>query len=365
MSDLSCVPIEAPFVSTGFFLKGGTLKAPLFQLEFGSFSPLHTAPWVNSPTEKVDGRLGNLQGDFFCCPFGGNGEPVDGLQHPLHGFCAHEEWVQLDRAGAFKFAKGDLIILKEVVPGQDHPAIYQKHTLSGKGKVCYGQHVMLQTGGQGVTWWTSPFHHGQVFPDVFEGAETQGRQSLQPGGRFKRLDWVPGQGGKCHDISRRPHTRGTEDLCQIFQLPGSQFAWHAALYPGSPSRLWVSIKSVKTLPSTVIWMSEGGRDYAPWSGRHTGVLALEDTCSHFHYGLAESIKADRADRRTCADLDKGPVVTKSGMTCLEVPFDFNKVLDVKVREGFIEIITDTEVLAAKFDTEFFSETESEFISIRA
>jgi len=226
--------------------------------------------------------------------------------------------------------------------------------LSGSGKACYGQHVMLQTGGQRVSWWTSPFHHGQVFPGVFEGPESQGRQSLQPGGRFKRLDWVPGLDGRCFDISRRPHATRTEDLCQIFQLPESQFAWHAALFPGNPNRLWISIKSAGTLPSTVIWMSEGGRDYAPWNGRHTGVLALEDTCSHFHYGLAESISADRPDRHTCADLDKGPVVTISGMTCMEVPFGFTKVTNVKVNHGFIEVVTDREVIAAKFNTEFIT-----------
>lgn len=352
MSERSCIPFETPFVSTGLFLTGGTLKAPLFHLESGVFSPLHAAPWVNSDKEAVEGRLGNLQGDFFCCPFGGNSETGEGVQHPLHGFCAHEDWIPLDQEGQFQFSKGDLTIVKEVIVGEDHPAIYQRHTLSGKGKVCYGQHVMLQTGGRNVTWWTSPFHHGQVFPGIFEGPETQGRQSLMPGGRFKRLDWAPGKEGRCFDISRRPHATGTDDLCQIFHLLDRKVAWHAALFPGSPNRLWVSIKAAKTLPSTVIWMSEGGRDYAPWNGRHTGVLALEDTCSHFHYGLAESIRATRPDRPTCADLNKGPVVTKSGMTCIEVGFEFTQILDVEVMEGCIEVKTDAGSLLTRYNTDF-------------
>ncbi len=30
------------------------------------------------------------------------------------------------------------------------------------------------------------------------------------------------------------------------------------------------------LPITMLWLSNGGRDYAPWSGRHLGVLGIED-----------------------------------------------------------------------------------------
>ena len=36
------------------------------------------------------------------------------------------------------------------------------------------------------------------------------------------------------------------------------------------------LKRPDVLPVTMLWMSNGGRDYAPWSGRHTGVLGIED-----------------------------------------------------------------------------------------
>lgn len=350
MADRSLVHFKSKFVSTGLFLTGGTLKAPEFHMDGGVFAPLHVAPWINSPDEEVEGRLGNLQGDFFCCPFGANLTPVDGVQHPLHGFCCHEPWEALesdDLRGLFRFTKGDVTIEKELWLGSDHPALYQRHTLKGKGKAVYGHHAMLQTFGKNVRWWTSRFHHGQVFPGIFEGPETQGRQALAPGGQFTRLDWVPGE-GRCYDISRRPHAPGCEDLCQIFQIPERRVAWHAALFPGEPDRLWVSVKAIDTLPATVIWMSEGGRDYAPWNGRHKGVLALEETCSHFHYGLAESIKASRPDRITCGDLDDGPIVTRTGMTCLEVSFKFKEVLDVHVHPDHLVICTDGGESAVKF-----------------
>ena len=36
------------------------------------------------------------------------------------------------------------------------------------------------------------------------------------------------------------------------------------------------LKNPAELPVTMLWFSNGGRDYAPWSGRHRGVLGIED-----------------------------------------------------------------------------------------
>ncbi len=33
------------------------------------------------------------------------------------------------------------------------------------------------------------------------------------------------------------------------------------------------------LPVTMLWYSNGGRSYAPWNGRHVGVLGIEDGVS--------------------------------------------------------------------------------------
>ena len=33
------------------------------------------------------------------------------------------------------------------------------------------------------------------------------------------------------------------------------------------------------LPVTMLWFSNGGRDYAPWNGRHIGVVGIEDGCA--------------------------------------------------------------------------------------
>jgi hypothetical protein len=50
----------------------------------------------------------------------------------------------------------------------------------------------------------------------------------------------------------------------------------------------------------VMWISNGGRHYAPWNGRHVNVMGLEDVTSYFHLGLAESARPNPVSRRGIA-----------------------------------------------------------------
>jgi hypothetical protein len=36
------------------------------------------------------------------------------------------------------------------------------------------------------------------------------------------------------------------------------------------------LKNPRDLPITMLWFSNGGRNYAPWNSRHLGVLGIED-----------------------------------------------------------------------------------------
>jgi hypothetical protein len=40
--------------------------------------------------------------------------------------------------------------------------------------------------------------------------------------------------------------------------------------------LFLSLKNARALPLTMLWHSNGGRDYAPWNGRHRGCLGVEE-----------------------------------------------------------------------------------------
>lgn len=48
--------------------------------------PYYISPWQDEPkTEMPAPVLNSLRGDFFCMPFGGNADPVNGEKHPPHG----------------------------------------------------------------------------------------------------------------------------------------------------------------------------------------------------------------------------------------------------------------------------------------
>jgi hypothetical protein len=49
-----------------------------------------------------------------------------------------------------------------------------------------------------------------------------------------------------------------------------------ALHRAAERDVVVVMKNPRELPITMLWYSNGGRDYAPWNGRHRGVLGIED-----------------------------------------------------------------------------------------
>ncbi len=65
------------------------------------------------------------------------------------------------------------------------------------------------------------------------------------------------------------------------------FAWTAVAFP-KQRWAWFAIKDPRVLRETVFWISNGGRYYPPWRGRHLNVMGLEEVTAYFHYGLAES-----------------------------------------------------------------------------
>jgi hypothetical protein len=60
----------------------------------------------------------------------------------------------------------------------------------------------------------------------------------------------------------------------------------------------------------MVWMSNGGRSYAPWSGRHTGVLGIEDGRASA-LGHADSVADNDLNRSgiaTAFELEDGQTV---------------------------------------------------------
>ena len=54
--------------------------------------------------------------------------------------------------------------------------------------------------------------------------------------------------------------------------------------------VWFALKDPRILRKTVLWISNGGRHYPPWNGRHINVMGLEEVTAYFHLGLADSAR---------------------------------------------------------------------------
>lgn len=294
--------LASPRVEAYVTQVGGQIAPVTFDRAGAKIRPLSVAPWATEQLDRAEPPIIRaLRGDFFCMPFGGNSTPYRGERHPPHGETANAKWTLQARTSA----RGQRPMLhlslrtrvrpgrvdKYVSLGTDHDAVYQRHIASGmSGPMSFGHHAMLRFPDEpeaGIVA-TSPFTYGQVFPQPMERPENRGYSILQPGAEFRSLSQVPTITGQATDLSRYPARRGFEDLVMLVADTRSELAWTAVTFP-KQRYVWFALKDPRVLRCTIFWLSNGGRHYAPWSGRHVNVLGLEEVTSYFHQGLAESV----------------------------------------------------------------------------
>lgn len=332
---------------------GGHLGPVAFRLPHRLVTPFSVAPWAE---EKIPaewpGLLKALRGDFFCAPFGGNGTPWRGEQHPPHGETANVAWklkaferaadrltlhAQLD----LKVRRGRADKFITLVDG--HTAVYQRHELAAAGAMSVGHHAMLkfpEKPGSGVVT-TSRFTDAQVLPDPFERPEQRGYSALKTGAAFRRLDRVPLAAGGTTDVGTYPARRGYDDLVMLTADATLPFAWTAVTFRAE-RYVYFALRDPRVLRHTILWISNGGRHYAPWNGRHTDVMGIEDTTSYFHYGLAESAGANPLNRRglpTTLKLNpKKPTAVNYIVGIAEIPAKFDRVKTIRAVKGGLELV---------------------------
>ncbi len=82
-----------------------------------------------------------------------------------------------------------------------------------------------------------------------------------------------------------------------------------------------------------MWISNGGRHYPPWSGRHVNVMGLEEVTSWFHPGLAESVAKNPVSERgypTSVTLQASAALTVSYvMGVAKIPSGFDRVKSIE------------------------------------
>ena len=338
--------------------RGGHLAPVKFRTSKGDIQPFAIAPWAEEPlADDTPDLLKTLRGDFFCAPFGGNGTPWRGEQHPPHGETASCNWTTPNVSNP---EPGRHVLTAEmkttVRPGRATKRIelrdgetnlYLRHTLEGMtGPMSLGHHAILQcppTEGAGRIS-LSPYHRGQVCPLPFEDPVAGGYSALKTGAKFTNLDTVERADGEFTDVSRYPAREGFEDLVMVRTKPRAEPVWSTVAFP-EQGYLWFSLRDVQVLNSTVLWMSNGGRHYAPWNGRHRNVLGVEDVTSYFHFGLAESTGANphsgKGAPTTLKLSRRSPIVVNYIMGIVPIATDFDRVKKIRFAPGLIILRADS------------------------
>jgi len=354
--------------------QGGHLGPVIYDRRGSKLSPFEVAPWATEPLDRsLPPVLQVMRGDFFCMPFGGNEAPYRKEQHLPHGETANADWkfesmvktgirntLHLSLHTKVRTGRVDKYI--STVDG--HHAIYSRHVISGmSGPMNMGHHAILKfpdKAGSGRIS-TSSFRFGQVYVKPTELPENRGYSALLPGAKFDSLDKVPTIFGKDTDLSRYPARRGYEDIVILASDPDLPFAWTAVSFP-EQQYVWFALKDPKVLRQTLFWMSNGGRHYSPWSGRHINAMGLEEVTSYFHEGLAESVRENpiaAAGYPTSILLDpKNPLTVNYIMAAAKSPKGFDRVANIEVdaKNGGVKLTSDSgkQILSA-IDIAFLSE----------
>ncbi len=342
---------------------GGHLAPVSFQLTERSVSPYALAPWQ---ADELDSETPNLlrflRGDFFCLPFGPQ------AKGPPHGEVANNKWALISEKNnelRLRLDANDVeaSIEKRIHLRSTHTSIYFEHVVSNlDGQWSYGTHPILDLSKipDGSAYLSvSPYRWASVYPELFSDPKDGAHQALKAGAIFTKLSEVPlaGSSKTYTDISRYPARQGADDLVMMVSDPASKaqpFAWSACVMDGY---VWFSLKNQRDFPSTLFWLSNGGRSAEPWNGRHSARIGIEDVCSHF----CDSVDVSRLDLLkdrnipTTNTFDANtPKSLRHIHAVAELPSDFTNVASITPQgKGQVSIIdSDGTQVISSVDWEF-------------
>ena len=281
---MSFFPLSADGISVSVDLQTGHL-AHLKVESFGRLlRPLHRAAWADDPLarfpEGMPPNVRHLSGDFFCAPFGRS--DVDGS--PSHGWPANSEWEPLGQGGIPGGVTASFRLLRQVMGAtvektltlmDGHPFVYQEHVLcGGTGRISAAHHTMvhMQDGGR-LSF--SPKQFARTLDAPLESDPARGRSVFAYPAQTDDIHALPMADSGTGDLTTFPVAERHEDFALLADTSGAALGW-ACVSRRAEQDLVFTLKDPAVLPVTMLWHSNGGRDYAPWSGAHKGVLGIED-----------------------------------------------------------------------------------------
>ena len=312
-----------------------------------------------------------LRGDFFCLPFGGNADPVDGAQYQCHGETSACNWKQTkaaeeDGKAVFEFELDGKIrpahVVKHFEMHEGQSVLYVKHTVTGlEGKMPYGHHTILRMPEPTEKMFFScgKFDLGMTPTSLFSNPEGWEYQYLASGAVFDKVEAIPTIFKKpdtC-DFSTYPTPVGYADLFALLKKPADKPAWACASYPDN-GYLYYSLKNADELPSTTIWVSNSGRYEFPWNGI-ARCFAIEETCSYFADGWKPSIEENELTKKgwkTCGTFqaDK-PFTVRHIQGVVRIPANFGKVKSADFAKGQVTFTDEAgNAVTAKVDWDYLA-----------
>jgi hypothetical protein len=244
---------------------------------------LHRAPWITDGSVLPDGappHQARLAGDFFCAPFG----DATADAAPLHGWPANGDWHRIATEGGRGHAAARWMlnravqgaaVIKELSLHDGHPFLYQRHIfIGGSGLIPVANHAMVSL-PQGGHLRFSPKRFFETPGQPQESDPAMGRSRLAYPARASDPTAFPAADGGTVDLTRYPFGPAHEDFVAGIEQPRRHLGWTAVTRIGQGD-LFLSLRNPQVTPMTMLWHSNGGRDYAPWSSRHKGCLGVEE-----------------------------------------------------------------------------------------
>ena len=357
--------ISAEGISVTLDLRVGHIRELVITRDGRTLAPFHTAPWVGDPSitgdETIPSSLRFLSGDFFCAPF----STSDVENTPPHGWTANSPWRHTDTV---KEPDGvtALYRLERSVMGarvekcfklrNHHPFLYETHTFSGgTGAVPVANHAMVRLAAGGrIAFSAKQFI--DTPPAPIEADPTRGRSRLAYPARTDDPTRFPMADGRVADLTRYPFAERHEDFIMLVEKRENRLGWFVASRPGHGDAV-VSLKNPAEYPVTFLWFSNGGRDYPPWNGQHSGVLGIEEGRANSILGHRASVDPNalsEAGTPTALTLHAdGQAALHNVIGALPLPASGSPIADVQHRAGSLDLLCeDGTRVSVPFDTAF-------------
>lgn len=280
--------IAAKGISVRFVPELGRLDDIVVEDAGRQVSLLHHAPWVGTaeamPADAAP-LMAGLGGDFFCAPFA-----LSEGDSPLHGWPANVPWdVALaapDRVRAVcSRAVYGATLIKELTVLDAHPFVYQRHVfVGGAGRVSAANHANVSV-PSGAHIRTSAKSHWESPATPLETDPAMGRSRIACPARSADPSAFPTADGGTVDLTSYPWFDRSEDFLIGVESADSPLGW-TAVTRLAEGDLYLSLRHPRHVPMTMLWQSNGGRDYPPWSGRHTGCLGVEEGAAAHMLGVS-------------------------------------------------------------------------------